>query len=171
MIKISCEMCMDLIPLVRDGIASPDSCQAVRQHIETCPQCRELFDGTVPPAADNQQALEQLRRKAQLFSAMLLMFGILFGLGLTSSSGLFYNIIIMPLIGAVGYFIFHWKALYLVPGLLLGTHLLTNALGLIRGVEHLDLPSLLLWNVLYCIFALIGTIIAGLLHFALRKEP
>ena len=37
--KISCDMCMDLMPLVQDGVASADSIAAVKQHIENCPAC------------------------------------------------------------------------------------------------------------------------------------
>ena len=58
--------------------------------------------------------------------------------------------------------------LFVVPGLLFVTHFATNTLGF--GGEHLQLPSLLLWTGLYCIFALLGTLIAALLHFALKKE-
>ena len=32
--KISCDICMDLIPLVKDGIASQESCNAVKNHID-----------------------------------------------------------------------------------------------------------------------------------------
>lgn len=170
MSDISCEMCMDLMPLVRDGIASGDSCRAVHRHLQNCPACRAAFEGELPPPLVEGAAMEHFRRHVQLFSAMVLMFGILFGLSLTAGSGLFYNILIMPLMGAVGYCIFRWRALYTVPVLLLGTHLLTNTFGLIRGTEHLDLLSLLMWTGLYCLFACVGTVIAGLMHFAFRKE-
>ena len=46
--KISCEMCMDLMPLVHDGVASSDSRNAVLAHIETCPDCKSLFEGELP---------------------------------------------------------------------------------------------------------------------------
>jgi len=170
MTDITCQMCMDLMPLVRDGIASDDSCGAVHRHLHTCPNCRGLFEGELPPPKDGIALMTQLRRQLRIFSAMLLMFGIFFGLSLTASSELFYNALIMPVIGAVGYYIFRWKALYTVPALLLITHLLTNGLSLLRGVEHLDILTLLMWTVLYCLFAAVGMVIAGLLHFALRKE-
>lgn len=168
--EISCDMCMDLMPLVHDGVASADSAAAVQHHIQNCPDCRALFEGTIPAPDNGREIMEKILRKSQLFSAMVLMFGIFFGLSLTASSELFYNTLIMPILGAIGYFLFRWKALYTVPCLLLVTHLITNTFGLIRGAEHLDIASLFLWTGLYCIFALIGTSIAGLLHFALRKE-
>ena len=42
--KISCDICMDLIPLVKDGIASEDSCDAVTKHISKCEKCKVEFD-------------------------------------------------------------------------------------------------------------------------------
>jgi len=169
--EISCDLCMDLMPLVRDGIASDDSRRAVLAHIEHCADCRALFESDPPPAlSDHKQAVERLKRRIRLFSAMLLMFGIFFGLSLTAGSDLFYNTIIMPIIGVLGYCIFRWYALAVVPLLLFGTHIATNLLGILLGAAHLDLWSLVVWTVLYCIFAAVGVLIAGLVHFALRKE-
>ena len=44
MIKITCDMCMDLMPLVQDGVASEDSIAAVEQHIKTCSECKSVFE-------------------------------------------------------------------------------------------------------------------------------
>ena len=38
--KIDCEICMDLIPLVKDGIASEESYKAVEEHVKECETCR-----------------------------------------------------------------------------------------------------------------------------------
>lgn len=166
--EISCDVCMDLMPLVHDGVASCDSREAVTRHIQNCPNCKALFEGELPLPTEHSKLLEKLQQKARIFCAMVLMFGVFFGLMLTAGSGLFYNAVIMPIIGAIGYYLFRWKAVYTIPILLLITHLFTNALGL--GAEYLEFPALLLWTLLYCIFALVGTAIAALLHFALKKE-
>ena len=166
--EITCEMCMDLMPLVHDGVASSDSIAAVEHHIQICPECRALFEGQLPEPSNREKLLKKLQKEAKVFSSMVLMFGIFYGLMLTAGSGLFYNILIMPAIGAIGYYLFRWKALYTIPGLLLITHFATNALGL--GEEYLEPMTLLFWTGLYCIFALAGTTIAALLHFALKKE-
>ena len=166
--KISCDVCMDLMPLVQDGVASEDSRTAVLGHIAECPRCKALFEGEIPAPDHAGILLEKIRRRAQIFSAMLLMFGVFYGLMLTAGSGLFYNVLIMPAIGAIGYYLFRWRGLYILPALLLVTHLITNALGL--GGEYLDFPALLLWTGLYCAAALVGFVIAALLHFAFRKE-
>ena len=168
--EITCDLCMDLMPLVKDGVASEDSASAVRNHLASCESCRALFDGDVPPPVDTARSFEKFYRRLQLFSAMVMMFGIFFGLSLTAGSGIFYNTVIMPSIGALGYAIFRKRALYIVPVVLFVTHFLTNLLGLMRGVEHLDFYSLLMWTFLYSIFALLGVVVAWLLHFAFRKE-
>ena len=168
--EISCDLCMDLIPLVKDGVASEDSVKAVKAHIASCQRCRMLFDGEIPPQIDTAKSLEKLHRRLQLSTAMLMMFGIFFGLGLTAGSDMFYNTLIMPIIGVLGYYIFRQRALFIVPGLLLITHCAINLLGSLRGVEHLDLFSVIVWTFLYSLFAILGTIAAWLLHFAFRKE-
>ena len=165
--EISCEICMDLMPLVHDGVASGDSRAAVLGHIAGCERCRAAFEGEMPPA-EAAKTIVVVQRKARLFVAMVMMFGILYGLMLTAGNGIFYNVLIMPAIGAIGYYLFRWKGLYWIPALLFATHFLTNALGM--GEERLQLPTLVLWTAIYCGAALTGFAIAALLHFAFRRE-
>lgn len=167
--EISCDMCMDLMPLVSDGVASEDSRLAVEAHLKTCEACRGCFEYTAPPKVDVQKAFTMFQKKLNVFWTMVLMFGVVYGLSLTAGNGLFYNILLMPAIGALGYGLFRWKAAYLIPLLLFVTHLVTNFLGL--GNEPLDVASLIYWTGIYCLFAGLGIVIAWLLYFALRKEP
>ena len=170
MIEITCDMCMDLMPLVQDGIASEDSRTAVLAHLETCGDCRTMFEGEIPQAPAKKNIVKELGNRLKLFGAMALMFGVLYGLSLTAGSGLFLNAVIMPVLGILGYGLFRWKAAWLVPGILLGAHLVTNTVGVFQGAEVLDAPSLLMFNLLYAIFAVVGVVVAGLLHFAFKKE-
>lgn len=166
--KISCDMCIDLIPLVHDGVASDDSRNAVLQHLQECPGCSVLYEGEIPVPTNTKDILTKIKRRAQIFSAMVMMFGIFYGLTLTSGSGMFYNTMIMPVIGTIGYYLFRWKGLYLIPSLLLVSHFVTNALGL--GGELLEFGGLLAMTAIYCLIALVGFVIAALLHFAFKKE-
>lgn len=166
--KISCDMCIDLMPLVQDGVASEDSRNAVLQHLQECPDCRALYEGEIPTPSNTKEILGKVKRRAQLFSAMVMMFGIFYGLMLTAGNGIFMNVIIMPIIGGIGYYLFRWKALFTIPPLLLVTHFITNALGL--GGEGLMPVEVVLWTAIYCGFALVGFVIAALLHFAFKKE-
>lgn len=172
MSEISCDICMDLLPLVRDGIASEDSKKAVEEHLQTCESCRSLADGCLSdmPAPDTEHALLKFRKQLRGFCGLLLLFGIFLGLSLTAGPGMFYNTLLMPLLGAIGYFLFRLKSLYLLPILLLAGHCLTDLLTLLRGKETLGFSGLLVWTFLYSLFAYGGMLIAALLHFAFRKE-
>ena len=166
--KISCEICMDLLPLVQDGVASNDSRNAVLKHLRDCPDCRALYEGEIPVPSNTNAILSKIQRRARIFSAMVMMFGIFYGLMLTAGNGIFMNVIIMPIIGGIGYYLFRWKALFIIPPLLLVTHFITNALGL--GGEGLMPVEVVLWTAIYCGVALVGFVIAALLHFAFKKE-
>jgi len=171
--KITCDMCKDLMPLVTDGIASEDSRRAVEEHVMECEACKALYDGSKQePSANPNLELElaKLKKRLQTFSAMLLMFGVFFGLSLTASEDMFYNSLIMPVLGALGYVLFRWKALYHVPRLLLVTLLFSNGFGMVRGMEVMAVMSVVMWVGLYAIFVGIGVLVAGLLHFAFRRE-
>ena len=67
--KIPCAVCRDLMPLVQDGVASPESEALVKAHLAACPACRALRKGTdapaVPelPAPDDGKILQKLRRR------------------------------------------------------------------------------------------------------------
>ena len=41
--NISCEICLDLMPLVKDEVASDDSKKAVYEHFENCSSCQEIY--------------------------------------------------------------------------------------------------------------------------------
>lgn len=168
--EISCKVCMDLMPLVQDGIASEDSREAVEQHIKKCESCAACYSGTVPPVADSEKLVADVRRKVQFFFVMLLMFGIFFGLGLTAGGELFYNSLIMPIVGVFGYVIFRWKSLYAVPLLLLFTNVVSYIMNVIRGSEELGMYSRVMWTGIYSIFVIVGVVIAGLIHYVFRKE-
>lgn len=175
MYKISCDICKDLMPLVKDGIAGEDSRLAVEEHMKECESCRIMYGKVVSGVSESNIELQmeaelgKLKRKLQIFSAVLMMFGAFFGLSLTASQEMFYNSLIMPVIGALGYVLFRWKAVYRVPVLLLIMQLLINFLGLARGMEYMAVIEVVLWVGIYTIFVEAGVLVAGLLHFAFKK--
>ena len=66
--KITCDMCIDLMPLVQDGVASEDSRSSIEEHTAHCPACKKLFNemGTPPvqgPEDRTEQVLERVYRK------------------------------------------------------------------------------------------------------------
>lgn len=67
--EITCGVCMDLMPLVRDGLASDDSREAVERHVRSCAACRALYSAGAPPAADIGSSFAKLKRRLRLFSS------------------------------------------------------------------------------------------------------
>lgn len=168
---ISCEVCMDLIPLVQDGVASGASKKAVEAHLAACPACRAVFSGTMPPPEpDSAQLLRRIQHRLKTTSVVLLCFGLFFGVSLTAGEDEFYNSLIMPIMGILGYCVFRWQALWSVPLLLFVSHTAVQLLGFAQDSEHLDLFSILMWTTIYSILSVVGTAIAGLFHYAFRKE-
>lgn len=169
---LSCKVCEDLIPLVRDGVASEESRQAVEAHLAHCAACRAIYGGETPPEENGMGILRKLRRQLRMFTAFILFFCIFLGLSLTNGPNQFYNTLLMPLIGALGYGVFRWKALWQMPLLLFFTQAALQGLGLLRGMLSLPLflMNLLWWTALCSLFSILGSVIAGLFCFALQKE-
>lgn len=168
--EISCDVCMDLMPLVEDGVATEDSRKAVEAHVAHCEACRAKYTGTLPPKANAEHAFWELRKKMRFVGAFLMMLGIFVGLSLTVGANMFYNLLIMPVIGALGYVVFREKAIYEVPILLFVTHLVLNGINWVRNMEILNLYSLFVWTTIYAVLALVGALIAWLFHYAFKKE-
>jgi len=170
MTQLSCDICMDLIPLVKDGVASLDSALAVEEHIKSCSSCAMAYGQETGAEPDKDRVWEKLSKSLHRFLSLVMMFGIFFGLSLTTGSDMFYNSILMPLIGSLGYVIFRWKAVYWVPLLMTVTNAVTCMIEYARGTEAVELISVFWWTAIYCVFVWLGILIAWLLHFALRKE-
>lgn len=170
--NISCDVIRDLIPLVKDNIASEDSIKAVNEHIITCEECRNIFgkEEKTENIIDLTRSFSKFQNKLRISAAMVMMFGIFFGLSFTATDMIFYNTVIMPAIGALGYIIFGWKVSFILPIILFATHYLTNFSGILTGTEHLQIMELVMWTAIYTGFALLGSVIMGLLHFAFSKK-
>ncbi len=172
--EISCPICQDLIPLVKDNVASSASHQAVLQHIQQCAECRRVYgDGDLKKQPlDEKRVLGQIKRRLVLTAGIMVVLGALIGFGLSDSSLVFYNSIIMPTVGALGYVWLKEKS-YLVPLAMLPFAYVWYFLKyLFGGNLHLQelLLSPLFWGLLYAGLCALGTLIAFLLAFAFRRE-
>ena len=75
---ISCEVCRDLMPLVRDGVASADSEALVRVHTERCGGCRTMLESETPPEhsmPDDARVLRRLRWRLLAQSVLFALVG------------------------------------------------------------------------------------------------
>lgn len=174
--QISCDVCLDLIPLVRDGVASADSEELVQNHIQTCNACKGVFESgrTLERSAiDDKRVLRRIKRGFFWAGMMTLFAAVIFGAAQTLSFGMFYNIIIMPLVGALGSFLFG-KRWYLLPA---GVFLLTPPLSIVVeicrsgwGTAMDQWGGVLIFALIYALLVMAGTAIAALFRFAFRKE-
>ena len=162
--QITCDICRDLIPLVKDGVASAESEAAVREHIEDCAECSLLFDEK-QAKPEPSKAFRRVKCRLTIIYAALMLLGIYFGLSLTLGMGQSYNCIIMPFVGVFGYLAFRWKALFIVPILLIIVQLIINGFGLLGSSQSIDFASPLI----YSIFALAGIFVVMLLRYAFGK--
>ena len=101
--------------------------------------------------------------------------GSVIGLGLSESEGMFYNILIMPVIGALAYFALRKKSYIVLLSIFAFTYLYHFIKYMIDGIFDKSqlLSSLLaplLWTILYSGLCAIGMLIAFLLYIAFKKE-
>lgn len=171
--ELTCAVCQDLIPLVRDGVASEESRQAVEAHTAHCAACQSLYGGETPPEEERGAViLRKLRRRLRMFTAFVMFFCIFLGLSLTNGPNQFYNALLMPLIGALGYGVYRWKAIWQVPLLLLLVQTVLQSLALLRGTlpPSTFFMTLLWWTSICACFSILGTVITGLLSFVFHQE-
>lgn len=182
MSKISCDICIDLIPLVKDNISSEDSYNAVIGHISQCEKCNKFFDGIDEISIDHenikvndQKIISEIKNQITSIAMVMIILGSFIGVGISESEWMFYNIILMPIIGGVGYFIFNKKA-YIMPISIFFLTFIWNLIKNIieRSVNEINLCNMILasgtWAIIYTSFCALGVLIGYLLYIAFGKE-
>lgn len=116
--------------------------------------------------------------KTWLFSIArnkMIILGSFIGVGISESEWMFYNIVIMPIIGGVGYFIFRKKS-YILP---ISIFTLTYVWDFIKYMverptnemgwgEIITVPAT--WATIYTGLCTLGILIGFLLYIAFKKE-
>lgn len=175
--QISCDVCRDLIPLVKDGIASEESSKLVMEHIKTCESCAGAFGRKpgVNPEMDDRVVLKKIKKQLVLFLLSVILAGALMGMVLSDGMGMFYNALIMPIIGGFGYMLLREKAFYVPLGMFLFSFIWVSIRESIKGflsystVGNLCLMSIW-WSAIFAFLIAVGVLIAWLLHYAFKKE-
>ena len=158
--KIPCAVCRDLMPLVQDGVASPDSEALVQAHMAVCPACRALDDGKI---------LQKLRRRYSTHLLLLAFVGIAAGVALGYTGSANWVILFLPCVWAV----LTCRDTGMGKPLLLFTLGLAVLDAIIKQTAFLESFSLsnFLWNlasgcILYAVLGGMGWLIGWLLHYA-----
>lgn len=185
--KISCDICMDLIPLVKDNVASEDSYNAVMTHIHGCDECRELFsqmeiENTIQnknisknEKMNDKKIISKIKNQLILVAITLVVIGSFIGVILTESQFMFYNILIMPIIGSLSYFTLRRKSYLVVIAMFIFTYLYHFIKYIMEGLfDKSQIASFItapaMWASIYSGLCALGVLIAFLLYIAFRKE-
>lgn len=112
---ISCDVCRDLIPLVKDGVASVDSVALVTRHVAHCAECKaERGEEKAASVPSDQSIIKKIRRTLSLRLLAFVVLGVALGLLLRVDETFVYNLFIMPVVGALLY-LFGGKQWYFGP--------------------------------------------------------
>ncbi|MGL4912287.1 MAG: zf-HC2 domain-containing protein [Romboutsia sp.] len=176
--KISCDICMDLMPLVKDGVASEDSCNAVTEHINQCEECKKIFE-EIPNnniEFDDKKVISKIKNRLIVAGLILILVGSIIGVILSESENMFYNVLIMPIIGGVSYFVLRKKS-YVVPLIMFGFVYVYHFIKYIFELEEINVnqiislvPMPLMWSIVYSCLCALGILIGFLLYIAFRRE-
>lgn len=178
---LPCDICRDLLPLVRDGVASEASRRAVEEHVAHCEACRELWgEEAPPPPLHRDRVLGRIRRRLYAWQGAMTAAGLILGMVLANTGQAGYNILLLPVLGAVAQWLSPRRARWLpllVWGLIAAVTLWSNAdylLGRLAEGDWYNFFAILGLSILYGLLlgalCALGTLAAALFRYALRKE-
>ncbi len=101
--NIPCDIILDLIPLVKDDVASDESKRVVMEHIKNCDGCKsefESFELQNINDINDKKILRAIRQKVFLIPFVLLIIGVL--IGVLSNKNISSNIISIIITLAIG---------------------------------------------------------------------
>lgn len=177
-----CKIVSDLLPLYVEDMVNIETSEFIKEHLEKCESCKaefeslkngedlkELFNEEKEKQEDIKpfkKIMKKMNLQVHSISYLLIVFFIFFGFLSMDSANVFYNSLIMPIVGVFGYIIFRLKAFYKLPILLLVINFFASLFNL-ADVEMLDI---FFWTAIFTAFVFVGILIAFLIHFSFRKE-
>ena len=180
---VSCAVVQDLMPLVRDGVASADSEALVQAHIESCADCRALWDAlpatsAAPAQPDDAAVLKTVRTHVRLWLLVVVVVGLALGMAVLNSgraTGLLF--VIFPLTCGIACWFDDviWK---MVPVFAAAIVLIQSLPSLMHAMQFTTFASALfsyLWGacplaVVLAVLCLLGALAARLLRYAVKGK-
>ncbi len=171
--KISCDMCMDLIPLVTDEIASEDSKKAVLEHISSCKKCSMLYKNDFKEEMDSTKVVGKIKKSLAYTVALLLLVGVGFGISISTGQFMFYNVVIMPTIGAISFWLLKKRVYISLIFVFISVYVrmfLDAVFHIIEGEFIYAFVGPLWWATIYTSLTAFGVIVAYLLWYGFKRE-
>ena len=182
----TCGVVRDLLPLYLENMASEDSVELINRHLHECELCRAEHERLTspPPNMETMETMpekekkgawkkvrKKLLSKVRLLCLFVVAIGVFVGTGLTYGENLFYNTVIMPVVGALAYWVFRWRATYVTPIIVMGTQLISFVVLLIMGDSSVTDPySTFVFSLIYSALAVVGVVVVGLISVTLGRE-
>ncbi|EHQ89120.1 hypothetical protein DesyoDRAFT_2018 [Desulfosporosinus youngiae DSM 17734] len=139
--KVPCEIILDLIPLVKDNVASEGSINLVSEHLKSCASCKLEFGKDalpIPKEVDDRKVLSLIKKKLFLITSALLCLGAIIGMTVNQSTSPNFMPVIMIVLSLVvmGILIFKsdWKGDEGVSRFFLGKAIGTMIVFAILGI-------------------------------------
>lgn len=173
---MNCNVILDLIPLVKDGVASVDSASLVHQHIKICPSCMAEYEGVEitrleQAAIKDEKIIYAIKQRIFITQLIILTVGAMIGVALSNSMAMFYNLIIMPVIGGIALLMFKKKWYIALLFIFTLTYLWqTISVIVVDGFTWYALYPGLFYSTIYTFLVGLGMIISILLSFTFSKE-
>lgn len=178
---VSCAVVQDLMPLVQDGVASPESEALVKAHIASCPDCRAMWEALPDAPAeeitlpDDAEVLRKVRLHVRLWLLVVIVVGLTLGMTVLfrGITGLIF--VFFPLTCGIAYWFDDviWKlvpllagvtvALAFLPDLVSTWHNSTFLTALYAYLTGVSMPVLVLVGL-----CLLGALTAFLLRYAVK---
>lgn len=177
-LEISCDVCMDLIPLVQDGVASEESAALVNEHAETCADCRTLLREETPAVLckeADEQMIKRLRRPTFWMGILLMAVGCLLCVSQGFIGDIAYSVLILPPLGILAVFVLG-KRWWLFPASVFVVSVVWNVTYYIAVLSRngaslqAGWPAATVYACTYAGFALAGGAAFLLYCYALRKN-
>ena len=174
--KISCNTCLDLMPLVKDGVSSEDSKKLVEEHLLECEDCKNIYVEFKPMEVEdfkigNDKILRNIKKKLYSLAGLILILGSIIGVNLNDSQNMFYNFLIMPLLGGVAYLVFERKAYLASILVFIISFIHQMGYGYLKGyffnIKVLFYESIYM-SIIFVIFFFVGIIILKLLTISIQ---
>lgn len=181
---LPCGVVQDLMPLVRDGVAGPESEALVRAHLDTCGDCRTLWEaldtqGTTPAAQpDDSAVLHRVKARVSLWLLIVVVVGLLLGMAIMGSGraiGLIF--VVFPLTCGIARWFDDgiWKLVPVLAAAVVPIQCLPNLFAM---MEHTTPASALfsyfqgVWMpaALLAVLCLVGALTASLLRYAVKGK-
>jgi hypothetical protein len=175
-LNIPCNVILDLIPLVKDGVASDDSNIIVNEHIKACTSCKSEFEtldviNPIQSSIKDKKIISAMKRNIFVTQIIILIAGGFLGVALSNSMGMFYNFMIMPIVGGVSVVALKRKW-YLTPIVIFIVSYLWTTISelVLNGFEWIFLYNGLYYGTIYTVLVLLGVLIAMLFKITFKKE-